>query len=107
MSQNSFDQLTKEQFNKYKDLLLEIIQRHLPDVKVYLFGSRARNQARSGSDIDLMLDAGTEIDRLVMMHIKNDVEESRVPFFVDVVDMHDASQEFKNFIRKDLVLWKN
>ena len=45
----------------YKTELLKIIHRYLPNCTIWLFGSRARNQERAGSDIDLALDNGKKI----------------------------------------------
>ena len=46
---------------KYAEKLISIIHIHLPEVVVYLYGSRARGDNRPGSDIDLALDAQTKI----------------------------------------------
>ena len=91
----------------YKQDLLAIITKYLPVAKVYLFGSRARREQRPGSDIDIALDAGKQIDAITLMRIKNDIEESKIPVFVDVIDLHNVSDDFKNFITKDLIPWKN
>lgn len=45
----------------HKTELLNIIHKYLPNCKVWLFGSRARNQEHAGSDIDLALDNGEKI----------------------------------------------
>jgi len=92
---------------KYKKVLLDIVAQHLPVCKVYLFGSRARGTQRSGSDIDLALDAYKKIDDVIIMNIKEAIDASLVPFFVDIIDLHDVSQDFKDFITKDLIVWKN
>ena len=41
--------LTKQ----YKEILLSIVLKYLPTAKIYLFGSRACNEHRQGSDIDI------------------------------------------------------
>lgn len=96
-----------QRFERYKDTLLAIISQYLPDCTVYLFGSRARHNARPGSDIDLALDTGNKIDYKTLYKIKDDIEESAIPLFVDIVDLHDVGEDFKNFIAKDLIIWKN
>ena len=58
------------------------------------------------SDIDIALDNKSKIDILVLSEIKESIEESTIPFTVDVVDLHDISQDLKKQILKDRVTWK-
>lgn len=90
-----------------KDLqaLKNIIKKHLPSVKIYLFGSRARGDYAPESDIDIALDAGKKIDLYELSLIKEEIEESSIPFTVDVVDLYNVSEEFKKNIVKDAKLW--
>ncbi len=89
----------------YKAILLDIIEKHLMHCKVYLFGSRARKTNREGADIDIALDIGTSISWSVMAKIRSDIEDSNIPVFVDVVDIHSASDHMKEQIKKDGILW--
>jgi len=47
---------------KYKKQLIEIINKHLPQAKIYLYGSRARKDHAEGSDIDLAIEINKAID---------------------------------------------
>ncbi len=89
----------------YKKELLSIIHQHLPGCTVYLFGSRARKTHRQGADIDLAIDAGKKVDLNTILSIKADIEETTIPLFVDVVDMHAISSDFKEEILKDKIIW--
>ncbi len=89
----------------YKKQLLSIIHKHLPGCAVYLFGSRARNTHRQGADIDLAVDAGKKVDLNTILNIKADIEETTIPLFVDVVDIHAISNDFKEEILKDKIIW--
>jgi hypothetical protein len=88
-----------------KQLLIKIIRKHLPQVTLYLFGSRARGDYRSESDIDIALDTGKSIDPFILSTIQEEVEESIIPFTVDIVDMHNIAETLKNQIIKDGILW--
>lgn len=90
----------------YQDKLLEIINKHLPECSVYLFGSRARNTHLEGADIDLALDCGKKLDIATLFKIKSDIEDSTIPIFVDLVDLQDASPDLKNEIMNDRILWQ-
>ncbi len=91
---------------KHKDLLISIIEKHLPKCSIFLFGSRALENHEAESDVDLALDAGKKINLTVLYAILGDIEESSIPFFVDVVDLHGVSEDFKESIEKDFVAWK-
>ncbi len=88
-----------------KKQLIEIIKKHAPKAKIYLFGSRARNTHSLASDIDLAIECDGKIDKFILSNIKEGMEESMVPFFVDVVDLNDIDQDLKKQILKDRVLW--
>jgi len=66
--------------------ILDIIKKY-PEVKnVLIFGSRAKGVFHKGSDIDLAID-GQHISHETLQQIKNDFEESSLPYRVDLVDM--------------------
>lgn len=85
--------------------LIKIVYKYVPKCRIFLFGSRARGTHREGADYDIALDSGTKIPREVMLNIGEDIHESDIYVFVDVVDLNDVSQDFLNVIKKDLVEW--
>lgn len=91
---------------RYKQVLLEVIQSHLPGCTVHLFGSRARGRQRSGSDFDLALDAGRKLSWAELGVIKEAIEETSIPVFVDLIDVHTVSADFLKHIQTEWVLWK-
>lgn len=93
--------------NRYKKILLDIINKKIPNCKVYLFGSRARRDHKSGSDFDLAIDAGKEILLLDILAIQNEIEETNIPVFVDIVDMQTASDQLKEEVKNEGILWRN
>lgn len=96
-----------EIMDKYKKELIRIIHTYIPDCAIYLFGSRARISHREGSDVDLAIDAGKKVDWNTMLAIKAAIEESTIPLLVDVVDMHAITDDFKEEILKDAILWSD
>lgn len=88
-----------------KPTLIRIITTYLPEAKIYLFGSRARKDYSSTSDIDIAIDIKKKIDSVVLSAIKENIEESSIPFTVDVIDLNNVSEDFKNEILKDAVIW--
>ncbi len=92
--------------DKYKNIFLDIIHKELPNCKVYLIGSRARSTNRPGADIDLVLDNQKPIYSRTLTHLYINIEDSDIPLFVDLVDFNTASDDFKQSIEKDKILWK-
>ena len=91
---------------KYKKIIIPIIRKYAPDAKIILYGSRARGDDRAGSDIDVALDVGEEIDRAVLSQILEALEESELPINFDIVDFHAISESMQKEILKDGVIWK-
>jgi len=90
-----------------KDLqiILRILERYLSDEdKVFAFGSRVKGQARKNSDFDLVIDANKTIPLVKLWKIKDEFEESDIPFRIDISDWHTLSDSFKNFIKQDRVI---
>lgn len=79
----------------------------IPGVKVYLFGSWARGEQRTSSDIDIAID-GLPSDKGYMIgRLREALEESDLPYNVDVVDMSFVSTSLRQRILQEGILWKN
>lgn len=89
-----------------KTILINIIKKLLPNAKIYLFGSRARNDNKAQSDIDLAINNGQKINGQILSKIKENIEESSIPFTVDIVDLNNIENDFKLGILKDCKEWK-
>ena len=74
------------------------------DVKVWVYGSRAKWTTLDSSDLDLALESKDKIDDKIIAQLKRDFEESNLPYEVDVVDIADVQSFFKDIINKDKVL---
>ncbi len=89
----------------YKKIIIDIVHKHIPTCKIYLFGSRARKTNREGADFDIALDDLVKIDHKKILLIMSDLEDSLLPVFVDVVDLHAVSEKMKIQIKKDGIIW--
>ncbi|MBM4259518.1 MAG: nucleotidyltransferase domain-containing protein [Deltaproteobacteria bacterium] len=76
-------------------------------VRVYLFGSWARGEATRISDIDVALDPQTTLPRGTLAQLRERLEESHVPYRVDVVDLTHTSPEFRQRVIAEGVLWSD
>jgi len=66
------------------------------------FGSRVQGNPRPLSDLDLCF--FEDIPGNILSHIREDFEESRLPFEVDIVDWNACDSAFQSMIKKDLIL---
>lgn len=92
---------------KYKEIIVSLIIKHLPQAKIILYGSRARGDFQPGSDIDVALDAGEKIDDLLMSKIIIAIDDSALAIPFDIVDFNNVSAEMQNKIIQDGIVWKS
>lgn len=90
-----------------KDKIIALISALIPEAKIYLFGSRARETAKQWSDIDIALDAGKPIDLNRISEVKDVLEALSIPYRVDIVDIFQVEESMKQAIMKDKKIWKH
>lgn len=77
------------------------------DCQVYLFGSRATGQDHDVSDFDIGVLASGDISRELSL-ARELLEDSSIPFSVDLVDLNATSQEFARHVQQEgVLLWKS
>ena len=82
-----------------------IIRKHLPDpnYQVFVFGSRATNIHRKFSDIDIGISSVIPVPSGVLLNIEEELENSDIPYLVDVVDFSAVSHRFKNYASQQII----
>ena len=81
-----------------------ILAKRLPaNTHVYLFGSRARGDGRWNSDSDLWVDASLTNETII--EIEADLEDSVVPFAVDIVTTAQLKGEFGQRVTQEARQW--
>ena len=86
---------------KQLDILKEIIQQHIPDKTVWVYGSRVTWKANEVSDIDLTVFDCTDSQ---IYRLKETLEESDLLFTVDVMNWEEIPNNFKTNIKKQYVV---
>ena len=88
------------QLNESEQAILRTVLRpHLADAyKAVIFGSRAMGNARRYSDVDLALIGDTPVPNLTMALLAEALEDSMLPYMVDVVDYRTASPRLQGEI---------
>jgi len=61
-----------------------IFQKHPCIKQAVLYGSRAKGNYKTGSDIDLTLKTDGTESRSELLHVSGDFDDSDMPYFVDV-----------------------
>ncbi|MCY4653978.1 MAG: restriction endonuclease subunit S [Dehalococcoidia bacterium] len=86
------------------EIVQSILCERLPHgVKVWVFGSRANWTTKDSSDLDLALQAKQKLDRKVVGALKDAFEDSELPYTVDVVDINQIGDSFRQIIESQRV----
>lgn len=71
---------------------------------VFVFGSRARGTHQPYSDLDLMFENPTqEIQLSDLAHIKDALENSKLPIKVDIADSSELASSYRESALKDRI----
>jgi len=100
------EKLTYETLYKQcEEYLIKLLKENLPkDSKAFLFGSRARGDCSRNSDIDIGILAGN-LDNKIIVKMKEIIDESFIPFDVDIVDFSKVKDSFKKEALRSAVQW--
>ncbi len=86
-----------------KKTIKELLQRYLPGVTVWAYGSRVKWTARPDSDLDLVVFAGQEQWNDVA-NLREAFDESNLLFRIDVFTWDEVPETFRGEIREDYVV---
>lgn len=79
------------------------LRKHLGEVPVWLYGSRARGDAAWHADYDLWIDA--DVPRATLSAVEQEIEDSFVPFSVDLVTTPQLTGAFGERVRREAKPW--
>ncbi len=78
------------------------------DVRVILFGSRGRGDHLETSDMDVGILSKGEVNKSKITLFRDRIENSNIPYKVDVVDLSRASKEFTQVVLKEgVIIWQS
>jgi predicted nucleotidyltransferase len=101
----SSDKIYNKSLDLIKNLILDTFRED--DIKIMLFGSRARGDFDRRSDIDIGIIPGKRYDRMKLILLKDKLEDMNIPYKVEVVDMSRVSKIFRTKAFKEGEIWKN
>lgn len=78
-------------------VLKSILNKYLPepDYKYFVFGSRTGTKHRKFSDLDIGILGPSEIPGSILVQIKQDLNDSDIPYLTEVIDFSTVSEDFK------------
>ena len=88
--------------SEQRRVLLALLEKHLPDTRVWVYGSRTRFAAKKSSDLDMVVFAGSGQRRQVG-DLREALEQSDLPFRVDLFVWDDMPEGFQKKIESDHV----
>lgn len=88
--------------SKYIDFIKETVLTEIPNVEIYIFGSRVQGNALEYSDVDIALKDEAKIPIETILKLKVKFENSTFPYKVDIVDLMNLKERFRGIIKKDL-----
>ena len=85
-------------------IVREILQTHLPDREVWVFGSRIGDNPKPYSDLDLLVRGDASLPAGTFSALKEAFEESDLPFQVDLAEWATTSERFRRIIEANYLV---
>jgi predicted nucleotidyltransferase len=85
-------------------MVLDALADH--DAEVWLFGSCAREEPRQHSDIDIGILPGDELSPAFFAVLAAEIEDSSIPYDVDLVDLRHADAALVDEVRREGTKWR-
>lgn len=87
-----------------KEIIFSVIDKN--EYKVFMFGSRATQKFKNYSDVDVGILGKKPLGKLYYKII-NLIEESVIPYKVDIVDFALVDEQFKNIALQEIEIWSD
>ncbi len=99
------DDIYRKSLEQIKSTILETFRDD--DIRIMLFGSRARGDFNRRSDIDIGILPKKKYDHNKLIFLKEKLENMNIPYKVDVVDISKVSEIFRKKAMKEGEIWKS
>jgi uncharacterized protein len=96
--------IREQAIEELRRMVLDALGQH--DAAVWLFGSCARGEARQHSDIDIAILPHGELPSGFFGELDADLEESTIPYDVDLVDLRNADPDLIAEILREGITWR-
>jgi uncharacterized protein len=87
---------------------LQLLKDYTPDAEVWAFGSRVNGDGHECSDLDVVLRNPSDLKKPIagFFDLKDAIEASNIPFFVDIHDWAYLPESFHQEISREYVSLK-
>jgi len=97
--------MEQDDLNAVRRIILDGLKGH--KAKVVLYGSTARGEASKTSDIDVAVAPLKPLPPGVLSAIREALEESLVPYPVELIDLSQVSPDWSEQIQKQGIPWND
>ena len=87
-------------------MLQDIFDSYCPDAEIWAYGSRLNGNAHEGSDLDLVIKSFNS-DTKYLYELKDILNESNIPFLIDIHEFSQLPESFQKEIEKNYVIFYN
>ena len=96
--------LTDQQFQILDEMVISPLKSH--GVTVWIFGSRDRGDHKTFSDVDIVYETqqNSPLHQGFMSNLRDSIEESRLPYKVDIVDLREMADSYRFGVLSDRIL---
>jgi uncharacterized protein len=99
------NRVRKQAIAELRRIVLEALGTH--DAAVWLFGSCGRGDPRQASDMDVAILVREALPIGLLGQLQADIEESTIPYDVDLVDLRYADPTLVDEVRRKGVKWRD
>jgi predicted nucleotidyltransferase len=99
------NQIRTAAIEELRRMVLAALGKH--DATVWLFGSCSRGDPRQHSDIDVAILPRDELPLGFFGQLEAEIEESTIPYDVDLVDLRYADPTLVAAVERDGVKWRD
>ena len=104
-SPTAMNAVRERAIEKLRRLVIDALAEH--DAAVYLFGSMATGEVRHASDIDVAILPRDELPPIFFARLADAIEESTIPYRVDLVDLRRVTPAFRDDVVRTGVKWRD
>lgn len=87
---------------EYLNELINIFNNYCPKAEIWAYGSRVNGDCHSGSDLDLVVKSFNDTNKS-LSELNNLLNESDIPFLIDIQDFEELPKIFQDEIKKNYV----
>ncbi|MBU1121403.1 MAG: nucleotidyltransferase domain-containing protein [Candidatus Omnitrophica bacterium] len=84
----------------YMEIIQDILEKYILNWEVRAFGSRVNGTAKEYSDLDLVIVGKEKLPKKTLYILREEFQESDLPFRVEIMDWQTISDEFKKIIEQ-------